>query len=93
MEGDMNDKKSLRHIENIDNYLAILVKIYVAQVIDQTITDEDEKKLYELTGVKSRNDICKKLHMSPNTVSDLWSSWYRLGLLKKVGNSYKKILE
>ena len=89
----MDDKKLLERIKNIDNHLAILVKIYISQYIDQTITNKDQKKLYELTGVKSQSDICEELHMSPNTVTDLWSSWYRLGLIRKEGKSYKKILE
>ena len=89
----MNDKELLGHLENIETSLAILVKLNVSRIIEQTITTEDEKKLYELTGEKGRDDICRMLHLSPNRVSDLWNSWYNLGILRKEGLSYKKTIE
>lgn len=89
----MNNEELLKHLENIENNLTILVKLNIAQVINQVITDENEKILYEFTGIKKRADILEDLHISPNTVSDLWNLWYNLGILKKEGNSFKKVIE
>lgn len=80
-------------LQNIEKYLEVLVRFNYAQIKSNAFTNETEEKAYELTGTKGRNEICKELNMSPNTLSKLWSKWFEMGLLIKQGNSYQKTIE
>jgi len=80
-------------LKTIEKHLETLVRFRCAEVKKQAFANETEAKVFELTGVKGRNEICSELKISPNTLSELWSRWLELGLLEKQGNSYKKTVE
>lgn len=80
-------------LEKIEKLLEALVRFRYAELKDKAFANENEEKVFEFTGVKGRDEICKELKISPNTLSELWSRWLELGLLVKQGNSYKKTLD
>lgn len=89
----MTTEEISQSLKNIEKHLETLVRFNYAQIRKQAFENEAEEKAFELTGVKGRNEICSELHISPNTLSDLWNKWFDLGLLVKEGNSYKKTVE
>ncbi len=82
--------ENAQSLKNIERYLEILVRFNYFEIKKKAISTELEEKIFELTGSLNRDDICEKLKISPNTVSDLWSQWLDFGLIMKQGNSYKK---
>ena len=41
----------------------------------------------------TRDEIQKRLHLSPTIIAETWASWENRGLLRKVGKSYQKTWE
>ena len=80
-------------LKKIEQYLEILVRFQYLDVKKKAFESETEERAFELTGTMGRNEICKELSMSPNTLSKLWNKWFDMGLLTKQGNSYVKALE
>jgi hypothetical protein len=90
----MNSDDNLAAIlRDIEKHLAALVRFNHAQILREAITNPQEQKVYELTGTKTRDEICKELKISPNTLSELWNKWTDLGIVTKQGSSYKKTVE
>src|SRR5437879_13900101 len=46
--------------------------------------------LFELTGKVTRDEIQKRLHLSPTIIAETWASWENRDLLRKVGKSIRK---
>ncbi len=80
-------------LKNIEKHLETLVRLQVESVSQQVLDNETEKKAYDLTGVMKRNEICKKLHISPNKLTELRNRWLEVGLLIKDGKNFRKVLE
>lgn len=89
----MTTDEVAQSMKNIEKHLETLVRFHYAQIKKQAFANETEEKAFDLTGVKGRNDICSELKISPNTLSELWSKWFDMGLLVKQGNSYRKTVE
>jgi hypothetical protein len=89
----MTTDEIAQSLKAIEKQLDILVRFRYAEIKKQAFSNETEEKVFELTGVKARNEICSELKISPNTLSELWSKWLELGLLVKQGSSYKKTVE
>lgn len=89
----MTTDEITQSLKNIEKHLEVLVRFKYALIKKQAFTNQMEEKVFELTGIKSRNEICNELKVSPNTLSELWSKWLELGLLVKQGSSYKKAVE
>jgi hypothetical protein len=90
----MNSEDNLAAIlRDIEKHLAALVRFNHAQIMREAITNAQEQRVYDLTGTKGRDGICKELHMSATTVSELWNKWADLGLVTKQGSGYKKTVE
>lgn len=87
------DDDVAQSLKNIEKHLEALVRFSYAQAKRQAFSDKTEEEIFELTGVKGQTEIRKEFHISPNTLSDLWSKWYEMGLLVKDGKGYKKTIE
>ena len=88
----MDNEKTVYLLEKIEKHLDTLVKLNVAQILNDDSLDETEKRVYEMTGNLKRNEICKNIKISPNRLSEIWVKLSNNGLLEKKGNSYKKII-
>ncbi len=80
-------------LKDIEKHLEALVRFQYAQMKKEAFSNPAEEKVYELTGTKTRDEICKELHISPNKLAELWNKWSDLGLLIKQGGGYKKTVE
>ncbi len=89
----MTTDEITQSLKNIEKLLGILVRFQYSTILTQAINNELDGKIFDLTGVKSRNEICSELKISPNTLAETWSKWLELGILVKQGNSYKKTIE
>ncbi len=89
-----NDETT-RTLQAIEKHLETLVRFNYSQIKKQALAmaDDGERKAFELTGVKKRDEICDELRMSSATLADLWKKWFDLGLLVKDGKGYKKTVE
>ncbi len=85
----MDDKK----LDTIIMYLDILTRMGIAELKDKLLTNDEMKKVYNLTGNSKRDEICKKLKISATTLSNYWKEWEEKGLLKKDGASYTKVFK
>jgi DNA-binding Lrp family transcriptional regulator len=78
--------------ERIIELLEAVVKAQLSPIINQELKDKKKRMLYGLTGTASINVIKSKIGLSAGSVSAIWQKWEQLGLIKKVGKSYKKII-
>jgi predicted transcriptional regulator len=78
--------------DRIIELLETLVKIELGPVIAKELKDKKMQKLYELTGKNNVTELKNKLNISLGTISNIWQKWESLGLIKKEGKSYKKII-
>ena len=72
--------------------LKALVKLQMAPLLEKELEQEDDRKLYELTGKATQREIQKKLKMGPGRISATWARWEGMGLLVKEGNTYRKVV-
>lgn len=91
------DDETIHTLKAIEKHLETLVRLNFTQIKKQAfaMAEEEEKKAFELTGVKGRDEICKELHIGSKTLTAWWNKWFDLGLLIREGkgNSYKKTVE
>jgi len=89
----MNSESELLDVmKRVEELLFVCAKAALAPHFDRECADDRLRRLYELTGVKSAEQICKELRMSKETVSKTWQRWETLGLLAKDGRGYRKAL-
>ncbi len=87
----MNKEKLESILIRIENHLDSLVRLNLSLVLSNCSFDDIELKVFEMTGQKKRNEICKELKISPNRLADIWNNLLLKGLLTKDGKQYKKI--
>ncbi len=81
---------SLRRIEY---FLALLVKLEQAPVLVAELKDDRLRRLYDMTGEQTREQIASAIDLSAGTVSGTWARWEQLGLLVKDGSRYRKSVQ
>ena len=90
----MNDelKKQIKIQERILELLEVLVKEKLYKIIQEETKDAKLKLLYQLTGEVSREEIVRQTGFSAGKVSGTWQRWETLGIFKKEGQSYRKVI-
>ena len=84
----MNEEQFKR----IEELLQTLVKINLKGILESELEDPKMKKLYDLTGQHKVNEISKRVGFSTGKISQIWQKWESMGLLKRQGKLYKKII-
>jgi hypothetical protein len=83
-----DDSSELAQIRGI---LESLLRIETYRELDVDFKKNPKlRKLFDLTGRATHSEIQKRLHLSPNIITETWGSWQDKGLVKKVGKSYQK---
>jgi hypothetical protein len=82
----------LARLSNIENSLALLVRLQLGPVLDRELAEEKMEQLYRLTGKASVIEIKHKLKLGTGTISDAWKRWERLGMVTKTGKQYLPIV-
>jgi hypothetical protein len=85
-----NEERILSALHSIEAHLESLVRMRFAEISQNMFADDAERQAFEMTGELSSAEICKKLRMSPNRLTDLRNRWLDAGLLQKVGNAFQK---
>jgi hypothetical protein len=88
----MSDQESLKILNRIEQWVAIIAKAQLAPILQAELTDPRMAELYRLTGTSTQREVKDALNMSANTISDAWNRWERLGLLVRDGKGYRKVL-
>jgi hypothetical protein len=71
----------------------VCAKALLVPVIDREFTDDRAKKHFAASGTKTAEELCNELHMSIQTVSQIWQRWELLVLLTKDGRGYRKSIQ
>ena len=83
------DEASSRTIELLEELVALTrfaARTGLEETLKATLRDPRHQTVYELTdGTHSQTDIEKLARIDQTTVSDLWSRWRRMGLLREGG--------
>lgn len=85
----MNNK----HLQKIEELLEILVKLNIGPIMQKELSKPKMKQLYGMTGELGVKEISKRLGFSTGKISLIWQEWERIGLLRKDGKSYKKVVD
>lgn len=80
-------------LRRTNELLSLIAKALLSDVVERELSDDRMRRLYELTGQRSRDDLAKHLKMSATTVSKAWRRWEEIGLLIKDGNHYRRALD
>jgi len=74
--------------------IRVMLEFLIKQKISERVSklSSQEKKIYELTGIKGQTEIVKTLNTAPNTVSNLWKKLESEGVLIKNGKMYRKVV-
>ncbi len=80
----------LASLQRIESLLALLVKLGQAPLLIAELKDDKLRRLYEMTGEQTREQIARATDLSTGTVSGTWARWEQLGLLVKDGSRYRK---
>ncbi|MEO8514044.1 MAG: hypothetical protein ABI543_10820 [Ignavibacteria bacterium] len=78
--------------DRIIELLEALVKAQLSPIFVEEMKNPKLKKLYAMTGKERIREIEKKIGMSKFSISTVWQKWEQLGLIKKQGKFYKKII-
>ena len=70
-----------------------LTRITLSQILGKELDDPKKRKLYDLTGRAKVRDLVQRTGLSAGTISGLWKKWHSMGILKKRGKSYFRVLE
>lgn len=76
-------------LRKIREMLEFLVKQKLVEKIGKL--NSNEKKVYELTGKRKREEIIKETGFSAGKISSLWDKWADEGILIKEGKKYRKM--
>ena len=85
----MNDEQFKR----MEELLETIAKVSLAPAIKAELSKPKMDKLYAMTGKSGITEASKKLGFATGKISQIWQRWERLGLLKKEGKFYRKVLE
>ena len=86
------DAQMLRRIETIEMYLKSLLALTMAPVLEEELSDDTAKAIYELVGVNTGQEIADKVGVSNATVSRALSRWAGMGILVKDGSHYTRVI-
>jgi hypothetical protein len=87
----MNDQE--KKLDRLVMLVEALVRMRIAEVLEKELHDNNERKLYELTGKKPVKELADITGFSAGKISGLWQEWHSKGILKKDGKSYRKLFE
>jgi Mn-dependent DtxR family transcriptional regulator len=87
------EKELVAGVKRVEDLLTILVRWNLAERLSGALKSEKERAIYGLTGLKTQPEIAKVAKVSARTVTNLWTRLEEQGLLRKVGQSYGKMLE
>jgi hypothetical protein len=79
-------------LTRIGDLLELLVRAQLAPVLEKELTDPQMRKLYELTGVLTTSQLVKRMSFSAGKISAVWARWETLGLIRKEGGRYKRVV-
>lgn len=79
-------------LKRIELLLQSLVKMQAALLERDAFPSGGERVAYELTDSATTKQICKSAHISATTLSNMWTRLEKMGLLKKEGNRYKRVI-
>lgn len=80
----------LEALSRIEDLLKIVVRQLLRETLDQELRDDSVRKVFDLTGTMSRDELVRATGVSAGKISSLWVRWESLGLLVRDGRGYKK---
>ena len=86
----MSDSETLKRIEKL---LDSLVRLQGAPILAAELKKPELAKIWNLTGQLGAREIGTKLGIGKDRVSDVWLRWTAMGLVRKVGKTYEKIID
>lgn len=92
MTRDEELPEELKTLKRIEELLEVMVKHQLSPVLKQALSTTELRRLYELTGTVPVGRLVKETGMSAGAISRAWQKWEGIGLLKKDGKRYRKVI-
>lgn len=80
------------HLARIEQLLEALVRLQITPILQAELVDAKMKTLYEKTGSTPIKDLATQLGFSTGKISGIWQKWEDLGIIRKHGAQYRKVL-
>lgn len=92
MSADEPQSEDLRTLKRIEELLSVIAKVQLSGIIRDHLADANMRLLYDLTGEVPVEQLTKRTGFSAGKISGIWKNWETLGLLKKDGKRYRKVI-
>lgn len=86
------ESEELKTLQRIAELLETIARQQLASVFSEHVSTPKLKQLYELTGVEPVESLSKKVGLSTGSISQTWQKWEAVGLLKRDGKRYRKVI-
>ncbi len=87
-----DDAEVLACLRRIEGLLQALAKSQLRATMEQEFSDPKMRRVYTLTETLSARELGKKMNWSRMKISRIWQRWEELGLLRKDGLQYRRVL-
>ena len=84
--------EELKVLKRIEELLEVMAKQQLSPVLKQALSTPQLRRLYELTGTVPVERLVIETGMSAGAISGAWQKWEEIGLLKKDGKRYRKVI-
>jgi hypothetical protein len=88
----MSTTEELKSLKRIEELLAVLVRVSIAEQLQSIRADKEQKFLYDNTGTLPVKELSRRTGFSAGKISGIWQQWEDAGLLVKDGKQYRKVL-
>lgn len=79
--------------KRIEELLESILKNQLNGFMEKEFNNPTMKQLYELTGKANIREIETKLKLNKSKISTIWQKWENIGLIKKEGKFYDKVIK
>lgn len=87
----MSQDKLISLMEEMVRLQKVIVKPVFKKMIEENLDKPEKLAAYELTGIKTRDQIIEITGAGAGTISGWWNDWLSKGLIEKDGSKYKKM--
>lgn len=93
MTRDQEPLEELKALKRIEDLLEVMVKYQLSPMLKQALSTPQLRRLYELTGgALPIKRLVKETGISAGAISRTWQKWEEIGLLKKDGKRYRRVI-
>jgi len=85
--------KETELLEEILTWVKVANYDRVFNTLNSVLKTDRERRIYQDTGKKTQDQICKGYNIGSTKLTSLWKSWEKRGVVVKEGGRYRRLLD